>query len=233
MALERRRLAGLMLVLATLAACSTAAPSGAPGASGPPGSSGVAVAPGQTGTDAGPGATRAPAPTDCRQRIEAARLDSAESLDAVIPCRFAPEGTAAAQAVLLAGGNDDVIWTAIWAYAPGATDPAPLRAYIASDTTSIRVIAAAGLVALGDASGFAVLAASASDTGPLMGSHPPISIRELVIGTFQRFVNADGAPGRWTTYEEYLTVGSRWAEWATANGSRVVFDKATGSWVLP
>lgn len=219
-----------MLCLAAVAvlACQTPASSGQPAASGVPGE------PGQSAeTAGGPGATRAAAPTDCRRRIEAARLDSHESLDAVEACRFTEDGTMAAMEVLQAGGENDVIWAAIWVYAPFAADPAPLRPYVDRKDVSIRVLAAAGLVALGDAGGFGALAAAATDTTTLSGSHPPIKVRELVIGTFRRYVTAAGAPTTWTTVEEYLGTGQRWAEWISANSAELAFDDESGTWVLP
>ena len=182
--------------------------------------------------DPGPGPSREPGPSNCRERIEAADLLDPEAMDSIAACRFTVEGFHESRDVLAAGGSDDVMWAAIWLYAPGASDPAPLRPILDREDPTLRVLAAAGLVALGDASGFNVLAASATNTENFSGSHPPISIREFVVGTFFRYVAADGAPGRWTTYEEYLSIDKRWGEWVTAHAGDMTFDSDTGQWVL-
>ena len=217
-------LVGLVAVITTiLLGCSTS-PNASTTPSGPAGES-------PSATD-GPAKSREPGPDNCRERIEAADLLNTEAMDAIDACRFTVEGFHAARDVLAAGGSDDVIWAAIWVYATGAYDPAPLRPILSRESPTLRVLAAAGLVALGDASGFDVLAASATNADDLSGSHPSISIREFVVGTFYRYVAADGAPGRWTTYEEFLTVDKRWADWVTANAARMAFDPDTGQWVL-
>ena len=185
------------------------------------------------GLGTGPAPSRDPAPVDCRKRIEAANLVEPETLDSIAACRFTVEGFHAARDVLAAGGSDDVIWAAIWVYAPGAWDPAPLRPILERDDPTLRVLAAAGLVALGDETGFDVLAAQTTNRDHLSGSEPPIPIREFVVGTLYRYVGAEGAPGRWTTYEEYLTVDKRWTDWLKANDWKLTFDAETGQWIVP
>lgn len=186
-----------------------------------------------TGATAGPATTGAPAPADCRQRIEAARLDDAASLDAVDACRFTVKGRDGARDALGAGGSDDVTWAAIWVYATLADDPAPLRPILDRSSPTLRVMAAAGLVALGDRTGFDVLAAATGDSSILSASHPSITIREFVVGTLFRYIEATGAPGRPTSPEERASAPARWTDWLNQHEGALTFNAETATWTAP
>lgn len=162
--------------------------------------------------------------------IEAADLGTADSINALEGVRFTQAGEEAARAVLASGATGDVLWAATWVYASSATDPGPLVPLLDNADASIRAMAAATLVALGDRAGFAVLAALLPETGQLQGSAPPLSIGSFALSTLSRYVQVAGVPAEPATQSEVAAAAANWAAWLGAHTSALTFDAPSGTW---
>ena len=190
------------------------------------------------GTPSSPGTSgsAAPVPVDAtaaRAAIEAAKLDDSASLEAVARFRFTKPGADAARQVLAAGGQVDALWAAIWVYASAAADPAPLKPYLTNGEPSLRVMAAAALVASGDRDGFPVLRDSVADDTALVGSDPPATISGFAVSTLFEYVQGAGAP---TPPEDAAQLGAAfaaWPPWLDAHLSAMTYDKTSGTWSAP
>jgi hypothetical protein len=216
-------LAGFVLI-AILAACGGAEPSAGASASGPanPGES-------PTTSDAQPPA-RTPDPAAvaaARTAIDATRLADADSVTAVDAIRSTRAAAQAAADALAAGADGDARWAATWVYASSGRDPAPLRALLEDADASIRAMAAAALLALGDRDGAATLAALIPLDDELRGSRPPLALGAFAAGSLDRYIDgpsiADGAARS--------DVATAWTTWLAAYGSTMTFDPATGRWI--
>jgi hypothetical protein len=180
-----------------------------------------------------PGVTAAADLANCRALIDAADLLRPETIQAVDACRFATQGAQAARAVLESGARDGPLWAAVWVYASAGSDPAPLRAAVAADDPSVRVMAAASLVGFGDATGFEVLQTSLDDADWLSGSKPPMRIMEFAVRTLARYVVAADAPVGPAAPEELESVRARWMDWLGLHAQDLAFDDAQGVWGAP
>lgn len=120
-----------------------------------------------------------------RQVIEAADPADPAKLDELsATVRFSAEGEAAARAILADPGADTTaVWAAVWVYGSTAVDPAPLRPFAAHADPSIRAMAGAALLALGDPAGFVALVDSLAVEAQLRGAHPARTVRSFALGT--------------------------------------------------
>ena len=171
--------------------------------------------------------------TAARQKIESADLGSPKTIDELEGVRFTAAGEQAARDVLASASGRDALWAATWVYASSATEPAPLRPLLENGDASIRTMAAAALVALGDRSGFGALEASLSDADQLRGSHPPISVGGFTLDTLSRYVHAADAPEPPQSGQELANVQARWADWLQRHGNDLQFDAPSGTWNAP
>lgn len=187
-----------------------------------------------SGTTRGPSATgettAALAPNECRERIENVNLDDEATINEVSRCLFTRAGAEASRTVLDGRPDRDAAWAAVWIYSSSGNDPAPLRPLVAAPDPSIRVMAAAGLVAFGDAAGFPILREALADQQNLLGSHPPMAIRHFSISTLTRFVVADGVPAWPDASAGVPVVIKGWDGWLAENASFLTFSTSAGTW---
>lgn len=169
---------------------------------------------------------------EARRRIEAASLSDQASLNTVDAVRFTDAGRTAAAELLERGVSGDAKWAATWVFASDPSGPGLLRPLLKDANASIRAMAAAGLISIGDPFGFDPLVAALTDDDFLTGSEPPRPIWQFAILTLERYTGAldvarlPDAP----TVEELEEAQARWALWLDANRSSLVFDDATGTW---
>jgi len=156
--------------------------------------------------------------------IEAADLGNDETINAIEGVRFTPAGEEAARAVLASSASGD---------ASSAADPAPLGPLLNNADASIRAMAASALVALGEDSGFAVLAASVSDADRLRGSVPPLAIGSFALSTLSRYVAAVGVPAEPATEADLAAAAANWAAWLREHENQLTFDATSGTWNTP
>jgi hypothetical protein len=134
------------------------------------------------------------APNDCRQRIEAAKLDDESTILDVDECRFTLEGEQAATAALAGSLGRDALWAAVWVYGSMARDPAPLLPLLNNSDPSVRVMSAGVVLALGRSEAFPILKASLSEPQFLAGSAPSLPVAQYAAGLLSRFISAGGTP---------------------------------------
>ena len=163
------------------------------------------------------------AAADCAARIKAVDLADAATVFAVDRCRFTPAGGEASRAALQAGATGDAVWAALWVYVDSASDPAPMRPYVATGTTSTRAMASAGLVAFGDATGFDGLRVALADTETLDGSTPPLAIQAFALDALERSVVLSNGPSD----------AAAWSSWLEARSAALRYDPSAGTWSLP
>jgi hypothetical protein len=217
------------LAMAIVAACSAAAP--APTA--PANTTvGATVEPSVTKTPAAatPQSPTSPANTDpaevakAKSLIEAADLTNPASLDEVGGAiRFSRAGEQASREIIeSATATTAVLWAAVWVYASAGSDPAPLRTALRASDPSVRSMAAATLVSLGDRSGFPVLAEALAEQGSMSGSEPPINVATYAYWALTNYTALQPAPAE-----------ADWPAWLSEHGEGMVFDPADGTWKLP
>lgn len=222
-----RRIAVTGLVVACLSA--TACRSGGSGTdSGSPPSPDAVTVPGVDGTpgdaatdDAAIAAVDAEEAASRQYEMTANSLDAAvvEAADAELDT---DEGTRNAEQALRRGAAGDQLWKATYLYAHQGTHVELLRPLLDEGDASIRVLAAGGLLRLGDASGFDALTAELTNTQALAGSEPamPIgAIANIMLGnaTGQDFP-ADLTP------ETQRTI----TQWVDAHRSTLTFTDERG-----
>lgn len=162
----------------------------------------------------------AAAPGDCAARIAAVDLSKDATILAVDACRFTPGGRTAAQAALAAGATGGPLWAAVWVYGASGRDPAPLRPLLQASDASVRVMAAAGLVGFGDASGFESLRLALADGTALAASEPPTSVSSFAATVLGSSIAADALPAD----------AAGWDAWLRSNAATLVFEATTGTW---
>ncbi len=168
-----------------------------------------------------------------RQVIAVADLSDPATIDEIgATLRFTAAGEWAAREILATDAATDVLWAALWVYGSGGRDPAPLQPLLGHDSPSLRTMAAASLIALGDGSGFAVLSEALSNEQPLLGSEPPITLQLFAMQTLQSYVAADGVPTEPESEEATAGTLDDWASWLEANADQLSFDAAQGLWIL-
>ena len=168
-----------------------------------------------------------------KQTIESADLSIGETIDTIGgTLRFTRAGEEAARQTLATSTSSNALWAALWVYASSGTDPEPLRPLLANSDSSLRSMAAAQLVALGDAQGFAVLQQALSDDSSLLGAHPPRSVRAYALGILTNYVATEGAPTEPATEDQLSATASEWTAWLTAHAAGLRFDASSGTWAL-
>jgi hypothetical protein len=206
-----------------LAACQGAPVSSKPGdlATTGPGSTAPAPAPSVT---ANPGAEAA-----ARAAIDATNLADAPTLDALDAIRFTDEGVAAAAQALAAGVTGDAQWAATWIYASSGADAGVLQPLLTSDDETVRAMAAAAALPLGERAAVRVLVALAASQDMMRGAHPPLSISSFCLGALSEAIDGPAvAPGA-----AAADAASTWAQWLDANEASMRFSTDSGSWTVP
>jgi hypothetical protein len=190
-----------------------------------PGSGAGGVSPGGSSTPALQPADPA-AIAAARTVIEAARLEDPATIGAVGAIRYDDGAVEAAAEVLAGGAQGDARWAATWVYATSGADPTPLHPLLTDPDPSIRVMAAAALVALGDAAGIPVLVALTTEAAQLRGSLPPVSVSAYAAGSLARFVTGPAVdPGAAPD-----AVHGTWQAWMDQHAAGLRFDPVTGLW---
>lgn len=184
------------------------------------------------GEDEG-GTSGGPSPVDleaARTTLASADLTDEGSIDAAQDLRFTDAGVAAAREALDAGASGDERWAATWVYATSPTDPDPLRSLLTDPDPSIRLMAASGILRLGEVEGFDALVGLLSVDELVEGSHPPVLMWRYVGSVLQRLTGVDLGPASGSSPEEVVAAAGAWADWLEANRSSLRLDEATGTW---
>jgi hypothetical protein len=216
-------LAAPLAILLLVAACSSGP---ATSTDQPAGSSGSTLA---SGAPADAGSVEAASSV-----LKAAKLADGESLGALEGIRFTSAGTQAAAALLGSGATGDALWAATYVYASSGADPAPLRALLTDPNASstVRAMAAAGLVGAGDTSGFEPLIASLGGSDQMDGAEPAGAVWEFAGNVLERYTHTGLGPTLTATDAERATIQATWTTWLATNKARLHFDATTHLWVL-
>lgn len=181
-----------------------------------------------TGSGSAPDAS---AIASARQRIEGSDLTDPASLSAIDEIRFSAEGAAAAREALTRGATGDELWAAVWVYGTSGEDPTPLLPLLDDGDVSVRVMAAAAVVARGELAGFEVLVAELENAEPLSGSEPPQTVWEFALTTLERYT---GEPpvllSEQPTNEELVAAHDAWSAWFQEHRAALSFDEDAGTW---
>jgi hypothetical protein len=223
-----RSILWLFVVLATvtsvLAACQSANPNQ------PAPSDGTAAT---GGTTAPAGGTNVPAGgagvAEARAAIDAANVDDPASLQAIDGIRFTDEGAAAAAQALQAGATDDALWAATFVYGTSGSDPTVLGPAMKSDDPTVRAMAAAAVLSLGQADAARVLVALLVEDGNVRGSTPPVGIAGFALSSLARYIDGPSVPA--TTAPK--DAAASWTSWLDAHEATMQFDTETGRWRAP
>ena len=133
-----------------------------------------------------------------RALIDSTDVADSQSVDAIQAIRFTGAGTLAACQRLQEGAVGDALWAATWIYVTSGIEPAVLLPLAGNSDSSVRVIAAAGLTALGRLEGLDALTGSIDVDADLRGSHPPLTVAQFAAATLSRYTGAavdDAATG--------------------------------------
>jgi hypothetical protein len=147
--------------------------------------------------------------------------------------RFTRAGEEAARQTLVSSTNTNALWAALWVYASAGTDPEPLRPLLTNSDPSLRAMAAAILVSLGDAQGFDELRKALTDESSLLGAHPPRSIQTYVLGILSQYISADGMPAEPATEEGLPAAATDWSTWMEQHAFNMQFEPSSGTWSAP
>ena len=193
------------------------------------------------GGGGGGGGSGAPEPTTPAMTVEEATevLEAADLADQV--SRFEIDAVSDTQAavdaaagVIAEGATGDPLWAAVYVYANGGDDPAVLVPLLSDPDPTIRVMAAAGAVAMGERAGFEPLVAALTDTSTFAGSDPPLQIWQFATGTLARSTGvAENGPPFDANERRRLLAVDRWTAWLEASGDGLTFDPDTGGWSVP
>jgi len=179
-------------------------------------------------------ASGAPATPDlatARSVLQAADLSKPATIAAVDRVRFTAVGEQAARELLAAGASGEALWAATWVYASSGKDPAPLRGLVTSQDATIRVMAAAFLVATGERAGFEPLVNELADEDLLAGSVPPQAVWTFAVSTLVRYAGPNGpVPPVDAPAAELAAAQAAWSGWLSGQGGKLRFDPATGTW---
>lgn len=143
-------------------------------------------------------------------------------LAAAEQARGTAEGKQAAAEQLRAGAKGDALWAAVYVYSTDGDDPKLLEPLLTGGDATIRVLAAGGLLRMGDRSGFAALIAETANPAILAGSEPPQSIGEIaaLMLSMASGEALDITPGPATR--------KAWSDWYAAHADRLTYDPQTG-----
>jgi hypothetical protein len=184
------------------------------------------LAPTAAGEPADPSAV-----AEAKGLIEAADLTDPATLQEInAHLLFTRSGGEAARAVLTTSTDLEELWTALWVYGTAEVDPAPLIPLLDHENPSLRAIAAAEAVGMGEGAGFEALAATLAEDGDVMGSEPPTSLQGFAVRTLEATIDAALTPEPAT--DDVAGTASEWSSWLSANSSGLVFDAGTRTWGL-
>ncbi|HLA65989.1 MAG TPA: hypothetical protein VJP05_00670 [Acidimicrobiia bacterium] len=170
-------------------------------------------------------------PQAAEQIIRDVRLNDPESLAALDEIRFTETGAAAAGSLLATHLTGDLLWAATYVYASSGRDAAPLRGVLVEADATVRVMAAAGLVARGDRAGFEPLIRALTDRDLLAGSEPPQEVWTFATTTLVRYAGRQGPVQSPNAGPDELAAAKRaWEQWLRANGDSLRFDSVRGVW---
>jgi hypothetical protein len=192
---------------------------------------------GTANTSAGSGAPKASADSasidPASSILTAVKLSDDDSLAALQGVRLTTAGTEAAARLLRSGVSGDTLWAATYVYASAGQDTALLRPIATSTTASpsIRAMAAAGLVGLGDIEGFDPLIEALGGSDAMEGSEPAGAIWEFASDVLQRYTHTGFGPTLAATDAERATIQAQWKTWLDANRANLRFDPSSQLWV--
>jgi hypothetical protein len=141
--------------------------------------------------------------------------------------------SAAARVLASTTPTYEVLWAATYIYAGAGGDPSVLAALINHSGPTIRLLAAAGLVARGDKRGFKPLVECLGHTEFLTWSRPPRAVWKAAAAHLAQFTGISelGPP-----FDADLAVVAasqrKWQDWLGANENRLTFDSLRGEWNL-
>lgn len=162
--------------------------------------------------------------------IDAVHLDDPASVSALDAILFTEQGAEAARERLEAGVSGDALWAATHVYVANGTDPAPLLPLLGNGDATVRALAAAGLVSLGRAEGFDVLAASITSEAGIRAAHPPLTVAQFAAASLSRYTGNAVPRGPTGTPEERTALAAAWTSWLADHRGRLVFDAAERLW---
>ena len=153
---------------------------------------------------------------EAKEALDQVRFDDEDSIDRVAALRHTADGMRVAKEALATGAAGAQRWAAVWILVSSGGDVAAVRPLLEDPEASIRLMAAADLVARGDATGFDPLVKLLSVEETVKGSRPPASVKALAARTFARF-----------TGEKSETA---WPAWLEKNRAKLRFDAELGTW---
>lgn len=134
------------------------------------------------------------------------------------------EGAQAAVALMAADLPDSVVWASMLVYLSGGADPEPLARFVADTRAPLRISAAVGLLARGDARGFEPLIAEL-EAGQ---SDPSAAWAQASLGLTRWTAIADFGPPLDATADQRAAGAQGWRAWWTRHASTVHFS--AGLW---
>lgn len=210
-----------MWLLATALACngvaapperSTSTGAASPAASSPPADAPRPVAPPSVATAPEP----VSAPISLGATVDPAIIAAAEA------ARGTAEGKRFATERLRAGVTGDALWAAVYVYSTDGDDPTLLEPLLTAGDATIRVLAAGGLLRMGEKSGFPALIAETANPAILAGSEPPQSIGEIAALMLAM------ASGEGLDITPSASTKKAWSDWYAAHRERLKYDPHTG-----
>jgi len=178
----------------------------------------------------GPGGSDSATVGQAHQVIDATDLSDPATIAAVEKIRFTDGGVQAAREAIEAGADGDPLWAATWVYATSGTNPAPLQPLLQNGDPSIRVMAAAALVSLGEPAAFDVLVSAVATGEPLRGSFPPQSISAFATFTLSRYTGVDLGNTENASAAAIKKASDDWTAWLAQNRDDLTFDAAAKTW---
>jgi hypothetical protein len=163
---------------------------------------------------------------EAKDAIAAVSFDDRDSLDALGVLAFSEGGISAAKDALEQEPQGATLWAAVYVYASGGTDPAPLKPYLTEDTDpSVRLLAAGGTLAMGDKAGVEPLIALLASGDRLAGSRPPMFIWEVAVINLQTLTTEDLGPPPDADDTARATAQQAWRDWFAAHGDGLTFGE--------
>ncbi len=199
-------------------------------------SGGATDSPGQTTQIDPAAATVTLDPAAATATLEAVRLDDPATLDAVGAIAGEPATLAAATILLTANPlpAPSVRWAATYVYSLYGKDPAPLRPMITDDTPGVPLMAAAGLVSLGDPSGFSVLIEALTNQAQMPGWDSPLPVWQYATAVLvgSTAISEFGPPDDAETTRVAIAQ-ARWRTWLATTQPTLKYDSASQIWGAP
>jgi hypothetical protein len=166
--------------------------------------------------------------------LSGADLADPATLDAVSAMASEPAALATATALLTARALPPrpARWAATYVYSLYGKDPAPLRRLLTDDTPGVALMAAGGLVALGDAAGFPVLIDALTDEGHMPGWDVPL--RKWQYASFVLVSStaiSDYGPPNDAEATRLAAAQAKWKTWLSTSQPSLHFDAVAQRWV--